>query len=77
MSGAERVTMALALLPSGMLRPLAASLARNRADAVSDLKLATQTEPETVVFADFPARHLVDFFQGVPVYCGTIVRERS
>lgn len=72
LSGADMAWMALELLPSGNLRPLAASLARNKAGAQADLKLATQPDPGVIVFAEFPARHLVDFFPGVPVYCGTI-----
>lgn len=72
LSGADMVWMALELTPTGMLRPAAASLARSQPDAHADLKLATQTNPGTIVFAEFPARHLVDFFPGVPVYCGTI-----
>ena len=72
MSGADPVWMALELMPSGMLRPAAASLARGRAPAHADLKLATQSCPGVIVFAEFPARHLVDFFPGIPVYCGTM-----
>lgn len=77
LSGAERVWMAMELLPSGLLRPAAASLARSRPPAHADLKLATQTCPGPMVFAEVPARHLVDFFPGIPVYRGTIEGGRT
>ena len=68
--GAEKVWVALEVTQSRTLRPAAASLARTREGAKADLALATQAVVGSIVMAELPARHLVDFFPEVPIYCG-------
>ena len=68
--GDAKVWMALEVTAAGTLRPVAASLARKQEGAKADLALATQAAPGAIVMAEFPARHLVDFFPEVPIYYG-------